>query len=97
MGELEVRRPTNQEMKQARKRWGWARADQATEELFKAAVKEFRLRHLDHMHDLLTQLHVKRGERIARELEATDNPLTKEMLLRQAADWVRQSADVLER
>lgn len=95
MAELEVKRPSAIELRELRRRWG-SLAPRAREELFKAALKEFRIRHLDYLHDLVTGLHVKRAERIARELEATDNPLTKELLLRQAETWLRQVEQELE-
>jgi hypothetical protein len=93
--ELEVRRPSVVQLRELRKRWG-SLAPRAREELFKAALKEFRIRHLDQMHDLVTEMHVKRAERIARELEATDNPLTKELLMRQVETWLRQVERELE-
>jgi hypothetical protein len=47
------------------------------------------------MHDKLTDMHIRRGERIARELE-TASPLTKELLLQQVQVWMRDTARLME-
>jgi DNA integrity scanning protein DisA with diadenylate cyclase activity len=87
VGELE--RPTPELKRRLRKQWGFERTERILDQYLTAGIREFQLSHLDRMHTIAADQLVRRGNRIAGLLEASDNPLNRERLMRLWEAWLR--------
>jgi len=78
-----------------RKRWKRETAAVLLDEHRNAVVKELRLAHAYKMQFRIIDMHVAVGEHLTNQIAATNNPLTREILLRSYDGWQRRSERIL--